>query len=198
MLGEPAEFHGFVPDWGPLFWELSEQDAEQLVESGDGWQQMLAVMRASGEEAPEFLRLYGDAMRRLNPLANDDKVRWTELMNMVLSLAHHRRPRTEREALQRVEQEAQANLDRQKEVKIMSQTIAESIWEEAWTKGEAKGETKGSLNTTRGLLSDLLIERFGPLPEAIARRLDECTDLAQLKAAFKQAIHIEKLEDLQL
>src|SRR5262249_40579510 len=24
LLGEPAEFHGFVPDWGPLFWELGE------------------------------------------------------------------------------------------------------------------------------------------------------------------------------
>jgi hypothetical protein len=23
LLGEPAEFHGFVPQWAPLFWELS-------------------------------------------------------------------------------------------------------------------------------------------------------------------------------
>jgi len=26
LLGEPAEFHGFVPQWAPLFWELSGHD----------------------------------------------------------------------------------------------------------------------------------------------------------------------------
>src|SRR5262249_45709770 len=45
LLGEPAEFHGFVPQWGPLFWELSGHSAEDLLQSGDEWQQTLAVLR---------------------------------------------------------------------------------------------------------------------------------------------------------
>jgi hypothetical protein len=193
MLGEPAEFHGFVPDWGPLFWELSEQNAEQLVDSGDGWQQMLAVMRASGEEAPDFLRLFGEVMRRLQPLANDDKVRWHELMHMVLSVAHHRRPRTERETLDRIAQEAQATLDRQKEVKIMSQTIAESIFEEGLTKGKMEG-----LNIVRGILKQILEKRFGPLPEKINGDLENCTEIERLNAAIDGALGLDKLEDFHL
>jgi Putative transposase, YhgA-like len=61
LLGEPAEFHGFVPQWGPLFWELGEHDADELLASGDGWQQMLAVLRAEGAEATAFERVYVEA-----------------------------------------------------------------------------------------------------------------------------------------
>jgi hypothetical protein len=194
MLGEPAEFHGFVPDWGPLFWELSEQNAEQLLESGDGWQQMLAVMRAQGEEAPAFERLYDAAMHRLAALANDDKVRWSDLMRMVLSLATFRRPRSERERLVRLAEEAQANLDRQKEIKIMSQTFAESIWEEAWTKGEAKG----ALSTMRRILKQFMEKRFGPLPEATIHEIERCDDIERLNVAVEGVLALEKLDDFHL
>jgi hypothetical protein len=52
LLGEPAAFHGLVPQWGPLFWELAEHSADELLHSGDEWQQVLAVMRAEGTRRP--------------------------------------------------------------------------------------------------------------------------------------------------
>src|SRR6058998_40761 len=76
LLGEPAELHGFVPQWGPLFWELCQQDANQLLESGDEWQEMLAVLRAQGEDAAGFERVFAEAIRRLEGLAAQDHVRW--------------------------------------------------------------------------------------------------------------------------
>jgi len=35
LLGEPAEFHAFVPQWAPLFWELGRHDADELLLSGE-------------------------------------------------------------------------------------------------------------------------------------------------------------------
>ena len=85
LMGEPTEFHGFVPQWGPLFWELSGQDAEALLSSGDAWQETFAVLRAQGEEAAEFERIYTKAMHQLTPLATQDHLRCYDLMRIILS-----------------------------------------------------------------------------------------------------------------
>ena len=54
MLGQPAAFHAFAPSWQPLFWNLSERTAKSLVDDGEQWLQLLALMRATGEEAADF------------------------------------------------------------------------------------------------------------------------------------------------
>ncbi len=87
LLDEPAEFHGFVPQWAPLFWELSSHNADELLNSGDAWQETLAVLRPQGEETADFERVVVEAMRRLEALANQDHVRWYELMRIILSWA---------------------------------------------------------------------------------------------------------------
>src|SRR5262249_52895244 len=130
LLGEPAEFLGFVPQWGPLFWELDQHSADALLTSGDEWQQMLAVLRAQGEDRPGFERVYVEAMRRLEGLADRDHVRWSELMRIILAWAQSRRLRDERDALRAAGQAAMTDVNRQREVLNMGQTIAEAIWEE--------------------------------------------------------------------
>jgi hypothetical protein len=193
LLGEPAEFHGFVPQWGPLFWELAGHSAQGLLDSGDAWQQALAVLRAQGDEAAAFERVYVAAMRRLEALAGQDHVRWYDLMRIILSWALWRRPGAEREALLAVAQATQANIDRQKEVGFMGQTIAESIWEEGWLKGRSEGE----LQVARRLLRQLLADRFGAVPEAVVQRIDSVTDVDRLTAAALQVSRIAAPEDLQ-
>ena len=96
LLGEPAELHGFVPPWAPLFWELCEHDADSLLRSGDAWQQVLAVLRAQGEEAPVFEKVYVESIQRLEAIAGQDHVRWYDLMRIILSWGLWRRPREER------------------------------------------------------------------------------------------------------
>ena len=143
LLGEPAEFHGFVPQWGPLFWQLAEHSAEGLLDSGDAWQQTLAVLRAQAADRESFERVYVTAMRQLEPLAGQDHVRWSELMRIILSWGLWRRPGQERQSLLAAAQETQTNVERQKEVGLMAQTIAESIWEEGLRKGLEQGREQG-------------------------------------------------------
>jgi len=58
---------------------------DELLSSGDAWQETLAVLRVQGEEAAAFERVYVEAMRRLAPLAAQDHVRWYDLMRIILS-----------------------------------------------------------------------------------------------------------------
>jgi hypothetical protein len=199
LLAEPAEFHGFVPQWGPLFWELGQHSADELLDSGDAWQQVLAVLRAQGEPRPEdFERVFVEAMRRTEDLANRDHVRWCDLINIMLSWARARRPRQERDALQAAAEAAVTDANRKKEVRIMGKTIAEAEYEEGRLKGLSEGETKGALATRRADLRDLLTDRFGPLPESVNQAIDSVTDVNRLATAFRKALRLENLADLEL
>jgi hypothetical protein len=153
---------------------------------------------SQGEEASAFERVYVEAMRRLAPLASQDHVRWYDLMRIILSWALWRRPGTERQTLFAAAQATQAEVNRQKEVGLMGQTIAESIWEEGWLKGESAGELKGELKASRRTLRRLLADRFGSVPEAVLQRIESITDVDRLTAAAVQVSHVAAPEDLQL
>ena len=181
LLGEPAELHGFVPQWSPLFWELGEHDADELLASGDAWQEVLAVIRAQGADAATFERIYVEALRRLSPIAADDRVRWYDLVRAIVSWALWRRPGPERKTLLAAAQATQTDVDRQKEIGLMGQTIAESIWEEGRLKGEADGELKGALKALRGTLRRALTERFGAVLETVGGRIESCSDVERLR-----------------
>ena len=80
LLGQPAAFHAFAPSWQPLFWNLSERTAQSLVDDGEQWLQLLAVMRATGEEAADFRVVCAEAWRRVKLESEQDLERWEELM----------------------------------------------------------------------------------------------------------------------
>jgi hypothetical protein len=190
LLGESAEFHGFVPPWGPLFWELGQHSADSLLESGDAWQQVLAVLRAEGDEAVAFERVYVEALRRLEALAGRDHVRWCDLMRIILSWGIARRPPEERPALEAAERAALADVHRQNEVAVMARTIGQTIWEE--------GLSRGELQASRRMLRQFLTARFGPLAEDVVQRIETCTDLDRLTAAAQQVATLDKPENLRL
>jgi hypothetical protein len=83
-------------------------------------------------------------------------------------------------------QATQTNVDRQKEVGLMGQTIAESIWEE--------GRIKGA----RRILRQLLEDQFGAVSEIVLQRIEHATDVDRLTAAARQVSRLAKPEDLQL
>jgi hypothetical protein len=68
----------------------------------------------------------------------------------------------------------------------MAQTIAEAWMEE------------GQIMSARTLLRQLLEDRFDALPEALVQQINTTTDLDRLHAAFRQALRLDKLEDLRL
>jgi hypothetical protein len=190
LLGEPAAFHAFAPVWQPVFWNLADQTPEGLLDSGEGWLQMMAVIRAQGEDAERFQAVFTEALRRLEPLPERDPVRWSELLNVILTWAANRRPLVEREPLMRAAEACQTSARGQQEVRAMTKTIAEGWMEE--------GMAKGQVLSAQTILRVLLEDRFGSLPEAVLHRITACTDLDRLQTAVRQVSRMQTLEELQL
>ena len=78
LLAEPAAFHAFAPDVEPLFWNLAEHTPEELLDRGDGWRNLLAVIRSERAEETDFRRVAIEAVRRLDALYGKDRPRWQE------------------------------------------------------------------------------------------------------------------------
>ncbi len=194
LLGEPTAFHAFAPTWRPLFWNLSERTPRALLDSGEAWLQLMAVMRAAGAEPGEFQAVYAEALRRLQAVFEQDPVRWEELANAVMTWGQWRRPLSEREALKAIGAASQTNPVLQNRVKAMVQTIAEALIEE----GRAEGRAEGQLIANRKTLRRLLTLRFGPLPETLSRRIDAASDEALLENAIAQVLDMKSLDELTL
>ena len=190
LLGEPAAFHAFAPTWRPLFWNLSERTPRALLDSGEQWLQLLAVMRAIGADLADFEAVSAEALRRIRPASEQDEQRWEELVRAVIYWINGRRPAAERDRLNATAAACQPNLVFQQRVKEMTQTIAESYIEE--------GVMKGQLLAYRETLRQLLTLRFGPLPDALSQRIDTLSDPLRLKAAIAQVLQLNSLDELTL
>jgi hypothetical protein len=113
------------------------------LQAAGEWLCALALVRADDAEAEAFRALLEQILRRLEGLAERDRVRWYELVRFTLVWALYRRPRPEREPLIAAAQASQTNVARQKEVQAVSMTIAEALKAEGKAEGIAEGETKG-------------------------------------------------------
>ena len=94
----------------------------------------------------------------------------------------------------------------------MAQTIAESIWEEGLRKGlelgveegrrqgreegRQQGRVKGELELARRLLWQLLVKRFGAVPDDVVQRIASATDAQMLAAAVLQVWEMATPQDL--
>ncbi len=198
LLGEPKAFHVFAPAWEPLFWNVADQSAEALLHSGEAWLQLLAVIRSQEADAANFVRVFGEVFGRVQNLHGEDHPRWYDLLRAVWAWGHWRRPPAERAGLAAAAEASQTDLSRRQEVQVMANTIAEALLEEGMAKGREEGMAKGALLEARELLRGLLEERFGALPEALRQRIEGATDLARLRAACRQSLHLTKVDELVL
>ncbi len=84
----------------------------------------------------------------------------------------------------------------------MSQQLEQTWEEEVFARGEARGkevgEVMGALRNARDAVRDVLAERFGELPAGVVQRIEVADDLARLRAALRQALHVQSPEELQL
>jgi predicted transposase YdaD len=211
LIGSPEELRPFAPHWAPLFWDLAEQDPRALLASAGEWLAALAVVRAEGEkEAQEFRAVFAAVLQRLEGLSDTDPVRWHDLLWFVLSWGLRRRPGREREQLLEAARTSQADVSHRLEVERMSETVDMSWNDEVFARGEARGEARGvalgeargeargRVNAYRESLRVGLEERFGPLPEAVAERLEALDDPERLRGLIRQAYRITDLAELDL
>jgi predicted transposase YdaD len=202
LLAEPAAFHVFAPRWEPLFWNLEDHSAEQLLASGNEWLQALAVIRAQEEDAAAFAAVFQQAVQALQPLLGRDHPRWYDLLRLLLTWVYWRRPRAERRNLINAVLASETEAIRQREIEAMSQQVEEK-WEQ-WARergmeiGREEGLAEGELRAHRANLRDLIEDRFGSVPEAVQQQIDGCQDVNRLRAAVRQVYRIESLDQLQL
>lgn len=190
LLGEPAAFQTFAPDWRPLFWNLSERTPEQLLQTGREWLQTLAVIRVQEESADTFDRIFQETVQRLTTLHGRDQVRWYDLMRIVFTFAAWKRPEPERARLFEAVKAAQDDMSRREEIGKMSEKLGDTLVDIAMA--------KGALLTSRQILRTLLEDRFGPPSAELVQRIEGTDDLGRLQAAIRQVGRLEKLEDFQL
>jgi len=169
LLGAPEALHRFAPRWEPLFWNLAEQQPEALLQSAREWLNMMAVIRVQDETQERFADVFATALRQLQGLADTDKVRWTELMQIVLTWASWHRPPAEAAGLDAAVQRVIQDARRVQEIRAMKQTIARD-WVE-------QGE-KASL---RRLIIRQGTSQFGEPSAADRERLGSEQDLTRLE-----------------
>jgi hypothetical protein len=180
----------WVPAWPILFWDITEHDPRELLDSARAWLQVLAVVRAERAERDEFRAVLTEALRRLESLSGSDAVRWKELLWFVLSWSLRRRPDEEKQDWQQSVIASQENAADQAEVRAMSE-VAWKTWDEATLE-------RGELRGLRKALQEVLEEKFGPLPDALVQRIEAATDPDRLRTAIRQVLHIQSLGELPL
>jgi Putative transposase, YhgA-like len=95
LLGEPAVLHSFAPRWEPLFWNLADLTAQQLLDTGERLLQVLAVVRAVGADTEEMIRVGTETLRRLGGLPEQNEASWDVLGRFVVDWFRLRRPADE-------------------------------------------------------------------------------------------------------
>jgi hypothetical protein len=125
----------------------------------------------------------------LEPFAGQDKMRWRDMLWLMLSWVLQRRPEKERDALSCTLEEKQHELALRKEV----QTVSEAT-KQTWAQViEARAATR-SLGEA---LIEALNEKYGELPETLLRSIQTCEDVGRLKAGIKQLNNVTALDQFQ-
>jgi hypothetical protein len=193
LFDVPESLRAWLPQWAMPLWDLPEHTPEQLLQTGEGFWQALAVARAECASPDDFRNVLEETLRRLEPLGISQPVYWQQLLRFVLYWALHRRPKQERDGLIDAARASQMNVQLQEEVQTMSQRLWKNAEEELLEEGEAKGEVRGM----RTMLQSQLQKKFRQLPEDILQRI-ATADAEHLKAAALQVIDIQSLDELHL
>jgi hypothetical protein len=214
LMAVPEPLRAIQPRWEPVFFDLAAFEAAQLLALPGDWLPTLALVRTEKAEKEEFWSVFKQVLHKLEPLSEQEKTRWEELLYFVLSWSVRRRPKPEREVYRKSVQESEQKAQLKEEIEKMSK-IVEKSWEEevleqglklgeerGIKKGEERGiimgEERGELRGCRKSLRRILEARFGPLPEEWVKRIEAVNDLPQLEAATDRALKIPNLDALQL
>ena len=205
----PEELRAFAPTWPVTFWDLSARSPEELLGEEGPFAQLLAVVRAEREDFERFREVFVGAMRRLEPMAERDTMRWHELLRLLLSWVIQRRPQEDHETLFEAASESQREQASKREVEMeratMKQTWVEWMEEklrkdlsESIRKDLSESIEKRELGNWREMLQGTLSDRFGTLPAPLVASIAACADLDRLRAAARKAATIPSVDDFQL
>jgi hypothetical protein len=192
LLGEPAAFHGFAPQWKPLFWELPQHSVEALLSSDEAFLQLLAVVRVEDAESAEFERVFQETWRRLAPLQETNRVRWGDLINFILGWITHRRPAAERRGLMDLAANLVEDESRRNEVKAMVESYADVLL----AKGKSEGKLEGKIEQAQSFVIRLGAKRFGGADSETLATLSNIQDLERLERIVERVAETSSWAEL--
>jgi hypothetical protein len=221
LFDGPDELRVYAPQWPMQLAELVARTPAELLASGQPFWQALAVARAERAEAGEFRAVFLEALERLAPLAQANRVGWERLLQVLLGWGLLRRGRREHAGLIEAVQQSRLDALLQQEVIHMIENV-EMTWEQELlstgeargraegeargraegeargrAEGEARGRAEGALQTLRDVVRRLLRQHFGELPPEVLARIEQAERPA-LEAAVERINSMGTLADLQL
>lgn len=140
-------------------------------------------------------------MRRLESIADDDRMRWHALLHILLSWVVQRRPRQDKDPLLGLVAESQRSQAHKREVEMeratMEQTGAEWMAEQIENRLQKEMSAR-QMTVWREVLLGTLTDRFGTLPASVVSAVNTCEQPDRLQTATRKAGTIASLEDFQL
>jgi hypothetical protein len=201
----PVELQAYAPQWPITYWDLAARSPEELLGEEGPFAQLLAVVRAEREDYERFREVFVEAMRRLESIADDDTMRWHELLRILMSWVVQRRSYENQDQLLALAVESQRTQAHKREVEMeratMEKTGIEVMWENVQKQVREKFEkemTNRELAKSRALIADILTDRFGPLPASLVASIEVCDDPSRLYTATRRAGTIASLDQFQL
>ncbi len=130
LLGPPTSFHGLVPDWQPIYWDLAGHSVDELLARPEPFLQALAILKADNASTDRAETLFAEVFGRLDSLHSVDPARWRDLIGFEMGRAFHRRPIAERKRWHEMATGLIADSNRRQEFEVMGQTIAQAVYQE--------------------------------------------------------------------
>ena len=214
LIRGPAELQAFAPLWPIVYWDLAGRTPEELLGEEGPFAQLLAVVRTEREDYERFRDVFVEAMRRLESIADDDRMRWHELLHLLHSWVIQRRPDEDQDPLFGLAAESQRTQAHKREVEMeratTKQTGAERMYEKIRKEFLEKqkqelrdevekeyGEKTAARETAawRKVLFGALVDRFGPLPESVTNAVNACEDADRLQTATRKTSTLASLEE---
>lgn len=91
---------------------------------------VLTIVRVEDQERKEFAQTFQETFRKLEPIQGTNRVRWTELVQLIFGWVLHRRPGKEREEWIALAAAAHEDELHQAEVRTMGQALGKTIFDE--------------------------------------------------------------------
>jgi hypothetical protein len=156
------------------------------------------VVRAEDSDLAEFRRVVSACASRLEPLAETDRMRWRDLLWILVSWVIRRRLAGEADELTAAVAASQKGAQARQEATAVSETVKESWVMREVAREAAKRERLVKLEALREALVDALREPFGELPPATLSSIQACEDAAKLRAAIVRVRVMKSLDEFQL
>ena len=207
LINAPKMLDNDQPDCQPVYWELRRHEAAELQRSESELMKVLSVARAERSEFEVFRRWFFQALDDLDESQGIGVEASQDLKRLVLAWAERKRPRHEWESLANEQASRQAMKKRSKGmIEILPGSMADHYIKEGEQIGEKRGEQRGEkrgrdqerLETSKTILRELMIQKFGDLAPKIVRRINVCKDAQLIQAEILRLGQMTSPDDLHL